>query len=159
MNLLFAMPAGSEWILIFLFLIPAFLLPAIFFLLTLQKTLNAISPENRRMPASNVWLMFIPLFNIVWQFIVVDKIAQSITAECTRLNIPVTDSKPTYNIGLAWNICNLVTFIPFIGSLAALVTFILYWVKVSEYKNLIIANKDNFLLDAEKNILKGNTIF
>lgn len=153
------MPAGSEWILIFLFLIPAFLLPAIFFLLTLQKTLNAISPENRRMPASNVWLMFIPLFNIVWQFIVVDKIAQSITAECTRLNIPVTDSKPTYNIGLAWNICNLVTFIPFIGSLAALVTFILYWVKVSEYKNLIIANKDNFLLDAEKNILKGNTIF
>lgn len=89
----------------------------------------------------------------------VDKIAQSITAECARLNIPVTDPKPTYNIGLAWNICNLVTFIPFIGSLAALVTFILYWVKVSEYKNLIIANKDNFLLDAEKNILKGNTIF
>lgn len=159
MNLLFAMPGGSEWMLIFLFLIPVFLLPAIFFLLTLQKTLNAISPENRRMPASNVWLMFIPLFNIVWQFIVVDKIAQSITAECARLNIPVTDPKPTYNIGLAWNICNLVTFIPFIGSLAALVTFILYWVKVSEYKNLIIANKDNFLLDAEKNILKGNTIF
>lgn len=159
MNLLFAMPGGSEWMLIFLFLIPVFLLPAIFFLLTLQKTLNAISPENRRMPASNVWLMFIPLFNIVWQFIMVDKIAQSITAECARLNIPVTDPKPTYNIGLAWNICNLVTFIPFIGSLAALVTFILYWVKVSEYKNLIIANKDNFLLDAEKNILKGNTIF
>lgn len=158
MNLLLAMPGGSEWLLIFFILIPIFLLPAIFFLLTLQKTLNAISPENRRMPPSNVWLMFIPLFNIVWQFIMVDKIAQSITAECARLNIPIKDPKPTYNIGLAWNICNLITFIPFIGGLAALVTFILYWVKVSEYKNLIIANKHNFSLDAEKNILQGNKI-
>ena|SRR5690242_14728159 len=79
-----------------------FLIPAIFFLLTLQNTLRAISPENRRMPPSNVWLLFIPLFNLVWQFIVVDRISQSIGAECARLNIPVTDPKPTYSIGLEY---------------------------------------------------------
>lgn len=139
-----------------LFFLILFLIPAIFFLLTLQNTLKAISVENRRMPPGNVWLLFIPLFNIIWQFIVVDKIAQSIAAECARLNIPVTDSKPTYGIGLAWNICNFLTIIPIIGGLASLVTFIIYWVKVSEYKKLIQANQNNFILDAERNIFHGD---
>ena len=139
----------------FLFL-ALFLIPAIFFLLTLQNTLKAISEENRKMPPANVWLMFIPLFNIVWQFIMVDRIAQSIGAECSRLNIPVKENKPTYGIGLAWNICNFLTIIPFIGGLASLVTFIIYWVKVSEFKNLIKANQHNFMLDAERNIFHGD---
>ena len=158
MHLLLTMPGDSEWILIFIVLVPILLVPSIFFLLTLQNTLKAISPENRMMPPSNVWLMLIPLFNIVWQFIMVDKIAQSITSECARLNIKVSDAKPTYSIGLAWNICNFLTLIPFIGGLAALVTFILYWVKVNEYKNLIIANKNNYMLDAERNIFHGDKI-
>ena len=155
MNLLLSMPDGSELILVF-FVLAVLLVPAIFFLLNLQKTLEAISPENRKMPPSNVWLMFIPIFNIVWQFIVVERIAASITDECERLKIPTRDSKPTYNIGLAWNICNFLTFIPLIGGLASLVTFIMYWVKVSEYKNLIITNKDNYMLDAERNIFHGD---
>ena len=104
------------------------------------------------MPPANVWLLFIPIFNIVWQFIVVDKIAQSIAAECARLNIPVKETKATYGIGLAWNICNLFTIIPIVGGLASLVTFIIYWVKVTEYKKLIQANRDTFTLDAERNI-------
>jgi hypothetical protein len=137
------------------FFLALFLIPAIFFLLTLQNTLKSISQENRKMPPSNVWLMFIPLFNIVWQFIMVDKIAQSIAAECARLNIPVKENKPTYGIGLAWNICNFFTIIPIIGGLASLITFIIYWVKVSEYKKLIIANQNNFMLDAERNIFHG----
>ena len=157
MNLLLTMPGGSEWIIISLFLIPLFLLPAIFFLLTLQKTLEAISTENRRIPPSNVWLMLIPLFNIVWQFIMVDKISESIAAECSKLNISRNEPKPTYNIGLAWNICNILSFLPFVG-LAALVTFIIYWVKVAEYKKLIIANKNNFMLDAERNIFHGDKV-
>ena len=138
------------------FFLALFLVPAIFFLLTLQNTLKAISEENRRMPPANVWLLFIPLFNIVWQFIVVDKIAQSIAAECARLNLPVKEDKPTYGIGLAWNICNCVSIIPIIGGLAALVTFIIYWVKVTEYKNLIKFNQNNFTLDAERNIFHGD---
>ena len=64
----------------FLFL-ALFLIPAIFFLLTLQNTLKAISEENRKMPPANVWLMFIPLFNIVWQFIMVDRIAHSLLVQ------------------------------------------------------------------------------
>jgi hypothetical protein len=156
MNLLQLMPGSFEWSIIVFFVIA--IIPVVFFLLTLQNTLKAISGENRRMPPANVWLLFIPIFNIVWQFIVVDKIAQSIGAECARLNIPVSQSKPTYGIGLAWNICNCVSIIPIIGGLAALVTFIIYWVKVAEYKRLIEANQNNFTLDAERNIFNGNKV-
>jgi hypothetical protein len=157
MNLLFSMPGGTEWILIFIFLLIA-VVPLIFFLLNLQNTLKVISEENRKMSPSNVWLMLIPFFNIVWQFIMVDRIADSISVECSRLNIPVKENRPTYGIGLAWNICNCVTFIPIIGGLSALVTLILYWVKVSEFKNLIKANQNNFMLDAERNIFYGDKI-
>ncbi len=136
-----------------------FLLPGVFFLLTLQNTLKAIAPESRRMAPSNVWLLFIPVFNIVWQFIMVDKIAQSISAECARLNIPVKENKPTYNIGLAWNISNFLFFIPIIGGLISLLMFILYWVKVNDMKNLIKANQNDFMLDAEKNIFYGDKAY
>lgn len=145
-------------VLFLLFFIVLAFVPFIFLLITLQKTMNVISVENRKMPPSNVWLMLIPLFNIVWQFIMVSKIAESVTEECIKLNIHTKESKPTYNSGLTWNICNLIAFIPIIGGLAALLTFILYWVKVNEYKNLMIANKDNYMLDAENNIFYGDKV-
>jgi hypothetical protein len=157
MNLLFSMPSASEWMLLLIFLLIA-VVPLIFFLLNQQNTLQIISEENRKMSPFNVWLMLIPFFNIVWQFIMVDRIADSISAECSRLNIPVKENRPTYGIGLAWNICNCVTFIPIMGGLAALVTLILYWVKVSEFKNLIKANQNDFMLDAERNIFHGDRI-
>ena len=129
------------------------LIPFILFLLTLQKTLQIISPENRKMPPGNVWLMFIPLFNIVWQFIMVSRIADSMRDECIRLNIPLSEQRPTYNIGLTYNICSLISgVIPILGPLAALTTWIMYWIKVNQYKKLLIENKDNYMLDAEKEI-------
>ena len=152
------MPGGAELTLI---LIALLLVPAIFYLITLQKTLEAISPENRQMPPGQVWLLLIPLFNYIWQFLTVSNIADSIKAECYRLNIPTTENRPTYNIGLAKNILSLCGLIPGIGSLcslAFLVCWIIYWVKVNEYKNLIIANKDNAILDAEQGIFFDNKL-
>jgi len=40
-----------------------------------------------------------------------------------------------------------------------LVMFILYWVKVGEYKKLLLVNQDNFLLDAERNIFYGDKAY
>lgn len=141
-----------------LFFLALLLVPGVLFLITLQNTLNIISPENRKMQPANVWLMFIPFFNLVWQFILIDKIAQSIGAEHIRLNIPLKDPKPTYSIGLAWCICNCFFIIPLIGGLAALIMFVIYWVKINALKNLMIANQNNFLLDAEKNIFYEDSI-
>ncbi|MDO8301736.1 MAG: hypothetical protein Q7T18_00690 [Sedimentisphaerales bacterium] len=53
----------------------------IFFILTLQKALNRCSPENRAMQPGMIWLLLIPLFNIVWIFFVVLNMAKSLGAE------------------------------------------------------------------------------
>jgi len=144
----------------FLFL-GLFILPAIFFLITLQNTLKAISSENRKMPSANVWLLCIPLFNFYWQFIVVNKIPQAIALECGKLQIPVKETKPTYSLGLSWNICYILFLIPVIKSWIAIVLiiiWILYWIKVNQYRKLIIENQNTFLLDAERNIFYGDKV-
>jgi hypothetical protein len=63
------------------------LIPAIFYCLTLQKALNRCAPENRAMAPGMVWLMFIPLFNLVWQFFVVINMAKSLGAEFQKRGI------------------------------------------------------------------------
>lgn len=148
--------AGLQFLFIVLFIVPAIL-----FLITLQNTLKAISPENRKMPPANVWLLCIPLFNFYWQFIVVNKIAESIANECKKLQIPLKENKPTYNLGLGWSICYILFLIPLIKLFVAvilMIIWILYWIRVSEFKNLIKANQNDFILDAERNIFHGDKI-
>ncbi len=126
-----------------------------FFLLTLQNTLKLISSENRKMPPGNVWLILIPFFGMVWQFIVIRRIADSITEECIKLNLDVKEKRPTYTIGLIYCISSITYLIPIIktfGALVALVAWVMYWIKVNEYKKLLTANKDNYLLDAEREV-------
>ena len=69
------------WIFIALILIGICLVPIIFFLITLQNTFKAISPQNRRMDPTQVWLCLIPLFGLGWNFYVLDKLSDSIQAE------------------------------------------------------------------------------
>jgi len=146
------MDQRSLLVIIFLLI---FIIPLIFFLLTLQNTLKTISSENRKMPPGNVWLILIPFLGIVWQFIVVSRIADSIKDECAKLNIPVNENRPTYIIGLIYCVSSLLFLIPAIktiGAFAGLILWILYWINVNKYKKLIEANKDNYLLDAEREI-------
>jgi hypothetical protein len=131
------------------------LIPTILYLITLQKALEAVSAENRQMPPGQVWLSLIPLFNFVWMFFVVNKIADSFQLECYRLNIPTTELKSTKGIGSAKNILRICTFIPFLSvfaNIGFIICWIIYWVKVNQIKNLSIANRDNLILDAERGI-------
>ncbi|MGZ5189950.1 MAG: hypothetical protein ACXWCZ_02960 [Flavisolibacter sp.] len=127
------------------------LIPAIFYLLTQQNTLKSIRPENRFMSPGEVWLQLIPLFGIVWQFIVVTRIAKSIKKELasgdqfsfdsnTDGYIDLESDRPTYQIGIAMCILLVASIIPVLGilfSIAGLVCWIIYWVKLSQYKNQI----------------------
>lgn len=143
MTLLLGMPGGFEWTILF-FIGFLFLIPKIFYLLTLQSTLDAISPANRKMPSGNVWLLLIPLFGIVWHFIVIGNLADSIKAETNSRRIAIAEQKPAYNIGLPMCILDCLFFIPFLNfltGLASLVLWILYWVKINEYKNLLTGRR------------------
>ena len=125
----------------------AFLIPAILFILTQHRTLEAIRPENRRMSPGQVWLQMIPIFGLVWQFIVINKISDSIRDE---LNTPMGDSifaedtlptnfRPTFSTGASYAalFCISIIPIPIIKGLAAwagLILWIVYWVQLAQYK-------------------------
>jgi hypothetical protein len=146
MTLLISLPGGSEWVVVFiaLLLVALILIPKIFYLITLQSTLKAISEENRKMPSNNVWLQLIPLFGLVWHFIIVKKMADSISAEANLKNIKIDEQKPAYNIGLAMCILNCFFIIPYLNILtgiASLICFILYWTKINSYKSKIISSQ------------------
>jgi hypothetical protein len=113
------------------------LIPAIFYLLTLSRTLKQVAPHNQRMTPGEVWLTLIPLFGTVWHFFVVARVADSLAAEFNQRRIPCNEQRPGYNIGLWMLILPLVGFIPILGglaSLAGLVLWIVYWVRIAGYK-------------------------
>jgi len=111
------------------------LIPEIFFILTVQKALRRCAPENQVMSPGAAWLMIVPVFNLVWSFVLVTQVAASLEREFKRRNIPV-EPAPGKSIGLAWCILLLCAFIPLLGipcGVAALVCWILYWVKIAGF--------------------------
>ena len=113
----------------------------ILYLLTLQNTLKAVSPVNRQMEPGMVWLLLVPVFTLIWQFIVARKISASIEREYHSRGLPCKP-QPTYNAGLALAILYCVNTllywsIPLRGiiSIALLTSLIIYWVQVNSYKN------------------------
>jgi hypothetical protein len=134
--------AGAAGILIVALIVFAvMLLPAIFYLLALQKALNRCSPENRAMAPGMVWLMLIPLFNIVWHFFVVINVAKSLGAEFQKRGI-TEEPEPGKKIGMIMCILACCGIIPILGvlcSIGALVCWILYWIKVTGFSAKLAA--------------------
>lgn len=137
-----------------------FLIPAIFFLISQQNILKAIQPQNRTMSPGEVWLQLIPIFNFVWCFIVVNRIAESIRRELTsRIGFSFEENqspvsyyesteKPTQQVGIAMCVLYCCGIIPVIGvaaRIAALVCWIVYWVKLGQYRKQIINRNYTYL--------------
>lgn len=134
---------GGELAILFIPLL-LFIIPMIFYLLTLQSTLQEISPENRKMEPGQVWLVFVPFFGIVWQFIIINRLADSLKLEFSKRNIPVIEDRPGYSLGLTYCILSCCGIIPILGilaSLGALVCWIIYWVKINGFKTQLTFNR------------------
>ena len=145
---------GSTSLILF-FVVILLIIPFIFYLITLQNTLKVISPENRRMTPSQVWLLLIPLFGIVWHFIMVSRISDSIKSESLLRNIELKNSRPCYTIGLTMCILNCISIFPKVaGILSSVATigflfcWIIYWYQIASYKRQIM-NSSIITLDAE----------
>jgi hypothetical protein len=142
--------SGGVMLVLIFFIV--FVAVAILFLLTQYNTLKAIQPQNRAMSPGEVWLQLIPLFNLVWQFIVVQRISESISRELSSSTFSFEESqpiqiyqqgnRPTYQIGMATCVLNVLGLVPLLGALARLagvICWIIYWVQLSSYKNQIIS--------------------
>lgn len=129
---------------------------AILYLQTLADTLRFIAPENQKIDPVKIWWLLIPIFNYYWNFVVADKLSQSIKAEYTQRNIP-SEERPTYtfglltaiasNISVIFSIINILQldiiynglYIAIRGfiSLASITIWIVYWIQVAQHKKTI----------------------
>lgn len=122
--------------------IAAHILINILYILTLRNTLRAISVQNRTMSPDKTWLLLIPVFNLVWSFIVVNNLSESILKESKLKSFPLSEANPANGTGIAMSVLRCTTFIPVLGlfsGLAAYICWIIYWVQINNYKKAIMA--------------------
>jgi hypothetical protein len=119
-----------------LIMLVGILLLYIFYILTLSRALSKCSIASRTMQPGLVWLLLVPLFNIVWQFFVVIGLADSLGKEFRARGIPNVEPEPGKAIGIAMCVCAVCAIIPILGIFAAiahLILWIIYWVKIAEF--------------------------
>lgn len=131
----------------FLLLVLLILLIFVFFYLSLYRTLSLVRPESRKIQPFTVWLLLIPGFKMIWSFIVVTGISNSIREELLSRDYEVTD-RPTFFSGLLYAVSLWFDLLVFIipqsqywilgvAGLLQIIFFIQYWNKVNWYKNLL----------------------
>ncbi len=114
-----------------------------FYANTVRKTLLLVAPANRLMEPKHAWLLVIPLFNIYWNFSVASRVADSLTNEFYDRKI-AEEEDPGRRVGLwyAWLfLLSNIPLPPFIlisVGLLSFVYFIAYWVKVNNFRNLLV---------------------
>lgn len=118
----------------------------ILFCLTLRNTIQAAELHNQEVEPTKAWLMLIPIFNIIYPFILFPKISATIKNQLEENNAAEAGDYALM-LGRAYPILYLVQLVipnEFIGgliSLAGLVCFIVFWVKMGSYKVKMIATK------------------
>ena len=114
---------------------------AIVIILLLSGCMKRVPPQYRKMEPGMVWLLLIPLFNLVWNFFVYKALSESYQGYFqAQGRAAVGDCGK--NLGLAYCICCCGCIIPLVSFLAgpaSLVLLILCLVKFIGYKNEIPA--------------------
>lgn len=95
-------------------LVAIIIIVTVFFCLNLYNTLSLIRPENRKLHPAAVWLLFVPLFNFVWNFFVVIAVSSSLRNELEDRNFDVTE-RPGLVSGMIYSVISfLVGSAPYI---------------------------------------------
>jgi len=112
----------------------------VFFLLQLQKLLNACTPGSRQMEPGMVWLNLIPFFGLGWMIYTVIKVRDTLKIDFPARNLETDDPEFSFPIGLAMGICFACGIIPFLGyfsSIGGIVLLIMYWIKIHKYTAIL----------------------
>ena len=133
------------------------LIPAVLYLNSLRKTLLLIDVKNRTIDPNYVWFMFIIGFNFYYHFKLVNSIATSLSNEFADRKIAIDQKRPGETVGYI-NSTFLVTYVIYFFTLShpnldkelidyvlvygALISWIIYWVKINKYKKLLIADNN-----------------
>lgn len=113
---------------------------AIAFIGFLSRLLGKCSPSSRTMEPGMAWLLLIPIFSIIWGFLVVSALAKSLGNEFRLRNIESVEPEPGKTLGMAMCVSQACAVVPFLSIFAAPVTlilWILYWVKLAGYARML----------------------
>lgn len=134
------------------------LVVAVLFLYGQQRAIQVIAPISRKLSSGDVWFQLIPVFNFYWSFVVVNRLSASFAEEFDRLQISRKELYPTRALGIASILLYFLSLVPVsevkaVAGLSWLVCFLFYWVQIQKCRKLILDNRDNDLLDIEKELL------
>jgi len=137
------MHEGAAFLLLFLVLgflcVPIII--GLLFGLTVKTLLEACAPESRTMQPNSVWWLLVPLVNIVFEFVVVLRVASTLVNEHQRRQLagqPETGKE----VGLAACIAGVAGLVPGLGLIAGVVClgcWIYYWVVLRRITNQLQA--------------------
>jgi hypothetical protein len=108
----------------------------VLYVLALSNILKKCSPTSRTMQPAMVWLLLIPLFNLVWHFVVVLAVGRPLGNEFKARGIPLSDPEPGKSLGIAMCVCGVCGIIPGVG-LVYLILLFVYWGKISGFSRLL----------------------
>lgn len=112
----------------------------VFICYQLYLSASRLPEANRKLAPASVFLLLVPLLNFVWLFIVVMKLSQGYQQYfASQQRTDVGDCG--YNIGLGWAISAVCVFVPIahlFAGLASLVFMILYLVKMSQLRAMVV---------------------
>jgi hypothetical protein len=117
----------------------------ILYLLTLSKALSRCSQHNRTMEPGMVWLILIPLFGLIWIFITVNRIAESLRNEFQDRRMDRGGEDYGQSLGTTYAALMLGGIIPCLGFLlvvAGFICWIMYWVKIAGFSGELAAAGD-----------------
>ncbi len=125
------------------------ILITIMFCRSLIKALSYVSPENKALQSSSIWLLLIPVINCIINFIVVFGMSRSIANELRSRDFE-EEERPAFASGITFAILSLVALVsmlvPVPSSFAAVVGvigfsqiffFVQYWMKINWYKRVL----------------------
>jgi hypothetical protein len=93
---------GSPWLLLLLFLIELGILVtfSVRWFMSMKKAMAACHPVSRGAEPDTVWLCFIPVFGLFWQFICVSRISDSLAREYHRRGWHSDENHPGLELGI-----------------------------------------------------------
>ncbi len=112
-------------------------------LATLTRVLGRVRPENRRMEPGEVWVNLIPIVNLVWAVVTVERVGESVRNELTARG--AAKKKDGYGKTSGLIALVLVSVVPLVHPLAGVVTLpfafiygIVYWVQMNGYARRLL---------------------
>lgn len=121
--------------------IAAFLAGVALYCVSLQRCLSSVHPARRAMKPGAVWLMYVPFFNIIEDFFIIDGVTRSLEAEAS-VN-PALSGVRDFGRAAGWGWCvgQVVSLWPAVigeaSSLVSLALWVVHWRTIHRLTRLL----------------------